>query len=186
MSVDLYQFDNSWYSPGRSWFVRAVWYLMNVLFLKNPLNPSSTLKVVVLSLFGAKIGCGVNLKPSVNIKYPWNLEIGDHTWIGEGAWLDSLDKITIGSHCCISQDAYLCTGNHNWTDPFFGLIVKPITIEDAAWIGTHAIILPGVTVKQNSIVTAGSVVSKDTEPNMIYTGNPAIAVKERIFKSSDL
>jgi len=77
----------------------------------------------------------VVFKPSINVKYPWKLEIGDHSWIGEGAWLDSLAPIRIGSNCCISQGVYFCTGNHDWTDPAFGLIVKPIVIEDGAWVG---------------------------------------------------
>lgn len=186
MAVDLSQFNNSWYSPGRSFFIRLLWYLANAFFFLNPFNPSSCVKVFFLRLFGAKIGKSVVLKQSINVKYPWNIEIGDHTWVGEGVWFDSLACIRIGSNCCISQGVYLCTGNHDWSDTAFGLIVKPITIEDGAWIGAHAIILPGVMVKTNSIITAGSVVSKDTEGNMIYTGNPAIAVKERIFKSSGL
>lgn len=184
--VDLSKFNNNWFNPGRGCVARILWHFTNVLFLQCPLNPFSRLKIIILKLFGAQIGEGVFLKPSINVKYPWNLEIGDQSWIGEGVWIDSLTLIRIGNHCCISQSAYLCTGNHNWSDPSFGLIVKPITIEDGAWIGAHAIVLPGVTVKKNSIVTAGSVVSKDTEPDMIYTGNPAIAVKKRIFKSSDL
>lgn len=55
-----------------------------------------------------------------------------------GAWLDSLAPIRIGSNCCISQGVYFCTGNHDWTDPAFGLIVKPIVIEDGAWVGARA------------------------------------------------
>ena len=78
----------------------------------------------------------------------------------------------------------MCTGNHDWTDPAFGLIVKPIVIEDGAWVGARAIVLPGVTVAAHSIVTAGSVITKDTEPYMIYAGNPAVKVKERKIKMS--
>jgi putative colanic acid biosynthesis acetyltransferase WcaF len=102
--------------------------------------------------------------------------------IGERDWLDSFEKIKIGSHCCISQGAHLCTGNHDWTDPAFGLIVKPITVEDGAWVGARATILPGVTLGRHSILTAGSTISKNTDPNMIYVGNPAQPVKERSGK----
>jgi len=138
--------------------------------------------IYCLKLFGANIGSGVVVKPGINIKYPWNLEIGDHSWIGEGAWLDSLASIKIGKNVCISQGTYFCTGNHDWTDPAFGLIVKPIIIEDGTWIGAQATVLPGVTVASHSIVTAGSVIAKDTEPYMIYAGNPAVKVKERIIR----
>lgn len=181
--VDFAQYDNSWYNPGRGFLIRVLWHLINALFLQNPLNPSSALKVLLLRLFGAKIGQGVVVKPGVNIKYPWNLEIGDHSWIGENAWLDSLAQINIGGSVCISQGTYFCTGNHDWTDPAFGLVVKPIVVEDGAWVGARATVLPGVTIASHSIVAAGSVIGKDTTPYMIYSGNPAAAVKERKIRS---
>ncbi len=185
MLVKLSQYDNSWYQPGRNRLIRGVWYVINSFFLQNSLNPSSKLKSILIRLFGAKVGRGVVLKPSINVKYPWHLEIGDFTWIGEGVWIDSLGKITIGSNCCISQGAYLCTGNHDWADPAFGLIVKPIIVEDGSWIGAGATILPGVTIKTHSIVTVGSVVSRDTEPYVIYSGNPATPVKNRMIENSE-
>ena len=178
-TIDLSRFDNSWYSPGRGYWIRVLWHFVNALFLQSPLNPSSGLKIRLLRLFGAKIGTGVVFKTSVNVKYPWNLTIGNYTWIGEHAWLDSLAPITIGNNACISQGVYFCTGNHDWTDPAFGLVVKPIIIEDCAWVGARATVLPGVTVKSHSIVAAGTVIARDTEPYMIYAGNPAVAVKER-------
>ena len=183
MNTDLSKFNNSWYRPGRGFFVRLLWHFTNALFLQNPLNPSSGLKKVLLRLFGAKIGQGVVLKPSINIKYPWNLEICEHSWIGEGVWLDSLAKISIGNNCCISQGVYFCTGNHDWSDPAFGLVVKPIVIEDGAWVGARATVLPGVTVKSHAIVSAGSVLSKDAEAFTIYVGNPAQPSKERKMRA---
>ncbi len=179
MNVDLSRYDNSWFDPGRRCVLRALWFVANSLVMQNPANPSSSLRSVVLRCFGGRVGPGVIVKPGVNVKYPWHLEIGAHSWVGEDVWLDSLAPIRIGSNVCISQGAYLCTGNHDWSDPAFGLIVKPITVEDGAWIGAKAIICPGVTISTHSVVTAGSVVTKDTEPYMIYAGNPAVAVRRR-------
>ena len=179
MAVDLSRYDNSWYPPGRNRVVRALWYVVNALLLQNPLNPSSGLKVFCLRLFGAKIGVGVNLKPSINVKYPWNLEIGEHSWIGEKVWIDSLATIKVGSNVCISQGAYLCTGNHDWSTPTFGLVVEPVFVEEGAWIGAHVKILPGVTIGNHTVITTGSVVTQSTEPYMVYSGNPSVAVKKR-------
>ena len=165
--------------------MRRLWYLTNALFLLNPLNPSSTLKVMVLRLFGARVGKGVMLKPGINVKYPWHLVLGDHVWIGEGVWLDNLAPITIGSHSCVSQGAYLGTGNHDWRDPAFGLIVKPITLGNGVWVGARVILLPGVTIGTHAVVTAGAVISMDAEPYMIYKGNPAVAVKARTIGGID-
>ena len=180
--VNLSLYDNSTYSVGRGPFLRTLWYFVNILFFQNPLNPSSGLKRRLLTLFGAKIGAGVVLKPSLNIKYPWNLNIGDHAWIGERVWLDSLALITIGANVCISQGAYLCTGSHDSSDIRFRPLIEPIVVEEGAWIGAQAIILPGVTVKTHSVVAAGSVIIRHTEPYLIYTGNQALVVGERIIR----
>ena len=182
MTVNLCKFDNSWYQPGRGFFIRTLWHFINALLLQSHLNPSSSLKIKALRLFGAKIGARVVLKPGINVKYPWNLEIGDYSWIGENAWLDSLAPIKIGKNCCVSQGAYFCTGNHDWTDSAFGLIIKPIVVGEGAWVGARATVLPGVTIAQHSIVAAGSVIVKDTEPFMIYSGNPSVKIKERKIK----
>ena len=77
-------------------------------------------------MFGARIGEGVIIKPSVNIKYPWLLEIGDHSWIGERAWLDCTSPLTIGKHVVISQGVFLCCGMHDWQDPGMGSVIAPI------------------------------------------------------------
>lgn len=175
MRVDLSQYDNTWYHPGRSFPIRTLWYFCNALFLLNPLNPSSSLKITLLRLFGARIGRGVVIKPGINVKYPWHLAIGDHSWIGEGVWLDCLEKIEIGSNVCISQGAYLCTGNHDWNDSAFKLIIKPINVDDGAWIGAKTTILPGAKIASHSIACAGAVIANLTEPHTIYSGNPACA-----------
>jgi putative colanic acid biosynthesis acetyltransferase WcaF len=181
-TVDLSRFDNSWYNPGRGCLCRALWHCANALLVQNLFNPSSRIRAILLRLFGAAIGSGVILKPGVNIKYPWNVQIGDHSWVGEKAWLDSLGSIKIGASVCISQGAYLCTGNHDWADPAFGLIVKGIVVEDGAWIGARATILPGVVIASHSIVCAGAVLARSTEAYTVYAGNPAVAVRERVVK----
>ena len=88
-SVSIKDYDNSWYRPGGA-VKRLLWYFVNVLFFLNPFNPFSGIKVRLLRLFGAQVGVGVNIKPNVNIKYPWLLEIGDYSWIGENVWIDNL------------------------------------------------------------------------------------------------
>lgn len=137
------------------------------------------LKVAILKLFGSKIGKGVIIKPGVNIKYPWLLTIGDYSWIGEDVWIDNLAQVTIGLNCCISQGALLLCGNHNFRSESFDLIVKPITIEDGAWVGAKSVVCPGVTVKEDAIITVGSVVTKSLDAATIYQGNPAVSKRKR-------
>lgn len=147
----------------------------------NPLNPFSGLKVMLLRLFGARVGKGVVIKPNVNIKYPWLLEIGDHTWIGERAWIDNLAQVKIGKNCCISQGAMLLCGNHNYKKSTFDLIVKPITLEDGAWVGALSVVCPGVTIKSHAILTVQSVAAETLEPFALYKGNPAVRIRERVI-----
>ena len=70
-------------------------------------------------MFGAKIGNGVILKPKIFIKFPWKLEIGNNTWIGEKVWIDNIETVSIGDDCCVSQGVYFCTGNHDFKKETF-------------------------------------------------------------------
>ena len=136
----------------------------------------------MLKLFGAKIGKGVVIKPSVNIKYPWKLSIGDHTWIGENVWIDNLGEVKIGANACISQGAMLLCGNHNYKKVAFDLIVGNIELEDGVWIGAHSVVCPGVKCKSHSLLAVKSVATKNLEAWKIYQGNPAIVVRDREIK----
>lgn len=182
MKTDLSRYDNSWYNPGGGTLKRILWYFTNVLFFINPLNPSSGIKVRLLRMFGAQIGKGVVIKPSVNIKYPWNLFIGNYSWIGENVWIDNLVQVTIGANVCISQGAMLLCGNHNYKKSTFDLMVKPIIIEDGVWIGAQTTVCPGVKAHSHSVLCVGSVASKDLDAFSIYRGNPAEFIKTREVK----
>ena len=159
----------------------VTWYFINAFFLNCSWNPSSWLRVRLLRIFGANIGRGVVIKPLVNIKYPWNLTVGDYTWIGENVWIDNLVQVTIGSNVCISQGAMLLCGNHNYKLPTFDLIVKPIVIENGAWVGAKSTVCLGVTMFSHSVLAVGSVASKDLESYSVYRGNPATFVTKRII-----
>ena len=181
-TVDLSGFKNSWYQPGASRIKIICWLLFNAVFLQNSMNLSSSLKIFLLRIFGAKIGKNVLIKQSVNIKYPWNLSVGNNVWMGEKVWIDNLAKITIEANVCISQGAFLLTGNHDYKKPSFDLIVKEIKLEQGVWIGAKATVCPGVICKSHSVLSVGSVATDDLEPYSIYQGNPAVKVKERVIE----
>ena len=183
-AVSLAAFHNEWYTPGRSRVVRAAWFFAGLPLLRSTWLPFGSLRAALLRLFGAQLGRGLVIKPGVRIKYPWLFEAGDDCWIGEDAWIDNLAPVRLGSNVCISQGAYLCTGNHDWSDPAFGLVVKPIEIGDGAWIGAKAVIAPGAGAAEGAVVAAGSVVTRHVPAFEVHAGNPAVFLRKRVIRPS--
>ncbi len=179
MKTDLSKYNINWYSPG-SKLIRFLWFVVNVIFIQNKLNPFNFLKVILLRVFGAKIGRGVIVKPGVNIKYPWKLEIGNYVWIGEDVWIDNLDDVVIGNNVCISQGVMLLSGNHNYKKSTFDLIIGKIKLKDGVWIGAKSIVTQNVVCDNHSVLTVNSVASSNLESYSVYSGNPAKKVRNRI------
>src|ERR1044072_2865282 len=143
MKSPVKQVNNALYKStidiGAGKIKQIVWYFVNIIFFKNSFNVISSIKVSLLKMFGAKIGKGVVIKPVVNIKYPWKLQIGDHSWIGEEVWVDNLSEVIIGKSVSLSKGALLRTGSHAHTRTTFDFISYPINLEDGVWIGARAV-----------------------------------------------
>jgi putative colanic acid biosynthesis acetyltransferase WcaF len=135
-------------------------------------------------LFGASIGRDVVIHSEVVVKYPWHLQVGNNCWIGERVWIDNLTSVTLGSDVCLSQGAYICTGNHDWCDSTFGLIVCPVEIQRGAWAGAKSVLLPGVTLAEGAVASAGSVVARTIPAWEIHGGNPASFLRAREIRNS--
>ena len=175
--------DNSSYSTtiaiGASLPKQIAWYFVNIIFFKNSFNILSSWKVTLLKVFGARLGKGVVIKPSVNIKFPWKLQIGDHSWIGEDVWIDNLSDVIIGNNVTLSQGCLLLTGSHDHASTRFEFLAFPIVLEDGVWIGARAVVGGGVTCRSHSILGINSVAEKELEAYTIYKGNPAVPVMTR-------
>ena len=112
-AVDLGSFDNSWYRPGRSSWIQGAWFLIGLPLLRCSIISSSAFRVLLLRAFGARIGCrGRDQARSASGVHPWQFCAGDQCWIGEDCWIDNLAPVEFGNNVCVSQGAYLCTGNH--------------------------------------------------------------------------
>jgi maltose O-acetyltransferase len=105
--------------------------------------------------------------------------IGRNTRINRNCTLDLRSGLTIGDNVNIAPEVMLLTASHDINDPLFRDVNRPISIEDNVFIGTRAMILPGVTVGRGAVVTAGSVVSADVPPLTIVAGFPARRVGTR-------
>lgn len=158
---------------------RAVWMLLGKPIFRISFHNWYGFRARMLRLFGARIGTGVAIRPTVNIEVPWMVEIDDDATIGDYAIIYSLGKVTIGKRSIVSQYAHLCAGTHDYADHAFKLIRSPVSVGSDVWIGTDAFIGPGVYIGDLTVVGARSSVYKDLPPKMVCVGNPAKAIKER-------
>ncbi|SDT19713.1 putative colanic acid biosynthesis acetyltransferase WcaF [Maribacter dokdonensis] len=157
---------------GASKLKEMLWYLTKVLFFLSALPYPSKFKVWLLKLFGAKVGTGIIIKPRVNIHFPWKLEIGNHVWIGEEAFLLNFEQIKIGDNVCISQRSFLCGGNHDYRIPSMPYRNGPIELKDGCWVGANCFVGPNVVVGFDSVLTVGSIIVASIEPNKVITQRP--------------
>ena len=157
---------------------RVLWAFALPLFRFSP-RPCFGWRRFLLRCFGAKIGQSVHVYPSARIYFPWNLEAGDESAIGEQVFIYNLGRVTLGQRVTISHRAHLCAGTHDHTRPDFPLLRPPIVIGSDAWICADAFVGPGVTVGEGAIVGARAVAMKDVKPRSIVVGNPARESKKR-------
>jgi putative colanic acid biosynthesis acetyltransferase WcaF len=110
---------------------------------------------------------------------PERIVIGEHTVIGDSAFLDGRSGLTMGQNVNLGSHVTVYTRQHDIDAPDFAEVGAPVRIEDYAYIGSHSIILPGVTVGRGGVVAAGSVVTKDVAPYTLVGGAPARFIRER-------
>jgi len=166
--VRLNQFDSSLgLDRGAGKLKEVIWYLFKMFFFLSAFPFPSFMKVYLLRMFGAKVGENVNIKPRVNIHFPWKLEIGNDVWIGEEVFILNFEKITIGNNVCISQRTFICGGNHDYRLPSMPFRNGPIILNDGCWIGACCFIGPNVTVGVDSVLTVGSIVTSDVKSNLV-------------------
>lgn len=163
------------------WVVIA-WAVAELLFVTNPWQISSSLRVLVLRAFGSKIGRGVIFRPRTRVKFPWKLEIGDRSWIGEGVWFHNQTRITIGADVVISQETFLTTGSHRHRADM-ALITRPIIVEDGAWITSRCVVLGGAHVGRSALAQPMTLLKGAIAPNVVVMGHDCKVVGQRFSLS---
>lgn len=167
---------------GRSAFVTQLWWLVQgTLFGLSPQFMFGWRRWL-LKLFGAKIGRGVLIRPSVKVTYPWKVRIGDSAWIGDNVVLYSLGEIEIGDNAVVSQRSYLCSASHDYTQTDFPIYDQKICIGAQAWLATDVFVAPGVSIGAGAVVGARSSVFHDLPAMTVCIGTPAKFIKTRNFK----
>jgi putative colanic acid biosynthesis acetyltransferase WcaF len=173
-------FQASQYKIGASKLKQILWYFTDLAIYRSRIMPYSVILVYILRIYGAQIGKNVRIKPGIHIKFPWKLKIGNNCWLAD-CYIENLDNVVIGDHVCVSQQAMLITGSHNYRITSFDLVIKPIVLEDGVWIGARAIVCPGIKIGSHAVLTLGSIATINVESYSIYQGNPAVKKKKRII-----
>ncbi len=158
---------------------RLFWSILQNTLYRYSFHTFSRWRAFLLRLFGAKVGHRCTIRRTSKVYYPWLLEMGDLSCLGDHSEVYNLGRIVIGQRVSLSQYAYLCAGTHDYTRVDMPLVTKPITIGDDAWICAKAFVGPGVTVGAGAIVAACAVAVKDVPAWTIVAGNPARPVKPR-------
>jgi putative colanic acid biosynthesis acetyltransferase WcaF len=164
---------------GRSRFVFAAWYFIKIVFFLSSIPWPAELRSWLLRCFGAKIGKKVYWKPRINIHIPWNLTMGDYIWVGEETCIINHAPITIGSHCCLSQRSFLCSGNHDYRSADMQYRHAPIVLMDGVWIMACAFVGPGVEIGTDAVVAACALANRSLEGGWVYVGQPCVPVRKR-------
>ena len=157
----------------RVWEVaRAMLFLSSPWFARRWRNR-------VFQLFGGKSSADVSLARKCRLDFPWKIEIGEFSHVGDYVLIRGGGGVHIGKNVCISEDTKILTSSHDVASPTFDLVRRPVFINDSVWIAMSAIILPGVTIGEGAVVAAGAVVTKDVEPWTVVAGNPAREIRKR-------
>lgn len=136
-------------------------------------KPLNRWRVMWLKIFGAKIYGKPFVHQRARIQIPWNLTMHDHACLGDGAVAYTLGEIEIMEDATVAQEAYLCTGDHDFDKRERPLKTGKIFIGKSAFIGARAFVLPGISIGAGSIVGACAVVTKNVLSGEYVVGNPA-------------
>ena len=136
-------------------------------------------RLLILKIFGAKIDMTANIYSSAKIWMPSHLIMKRYSCIAESVRCYNVGVISIAEHATVSQGAYLCTASHDIESQGHELIIRPIKIENNAWVASDAFVGMGVTIGEGAVVGARAAVFKDVEPWTVVGGNPAKPIKKR-------
>ncbi|TYC51810.1 colanic acid biosynthesis acetyltransferase WcaF [Zoogloea oleivorans] len=167
---------------GRSALIVQLWWFVQATLFRWSPQFAYGFRRALLRFFGADIGLGVIVRPSVTITYPWKVTIGDHAWVGDDVVLYSLGEISIGKNSVVSQRSYICAGDHDYSNPKFPIRALPVVIGPQNWIATDVFVAPGVSIGAGNVVGARSSVFSDLPDGMVCLGSPCRPIKPRVVK----
>jgi putative colanic acid biosynthesis acetyltransferase WcaF len=125
------------------------------------------------------MGPDCHFYPGSKVHSPWNLVCADSVAAADGVEIYNPAPMHFGSHCILSQGAYLCGATHDFDDPAFPLLAFEMHFGPYSWICARASVAPGVQVAEGAVLGLASVATRNLEPWTVYAGAPAIRIKDR-------
>ncbi|HEY3772097.1 MAG TPA: hypothetical protein VGL69_03820 [Solirubrobacteraceae bacterium] len=141
--------------------------------------PSRRLRMAFYRWSGMRTGDRVVIHRGLEFRKPDEITIGDGTIVGFDCILDGRGRLELGRNVNLSSEVAIWTMQHDLRDPDFGVVSRPVVVEDHAWLSFRCTVLPGVTIGEGAVVAAGAVVAKDVPPYAVMAGLPAVQVGER-------
>lgn len=182
--TDLRKSNIDW--PFKAKVCRLFWnFCWLFLFSITPKRLGNSWRIFLLRFFGTRIHGEALILPSCRILQPWKLELYDGVAIGADVNIYNYDHVVIGAMSVVSQDSYLCTGSHDYTDYTMPLIWAPITIGSECWLAAGVFVSPGVSISNGTVIGARSVVTKDMPAWTVCAGNPCKPIKPRVLKANE-
>ncbi|NJL77428.1 MAG: sugar O-acetyltransferase [Saprospiraceae bacterium] len=138
------------------------------------------IKTEILTELLGSIGTGISIEHNFHCDLGYNIHVGENFYAGFNCTILDMAEVRVGDNCLIAPNVGIYTAGHNINpiDRHITGFAKPISIGNNVWIGGHCIIVGGVKIGNNSIIAAGSVVTKDVPENTIFAGNPAKKLKD--------
>lgn len=162
-------------------FLSGLFYLVSGIVMWIPFY---AIRTGFVRLFINNLGKGTAIRRNVEMRSFKNISIGKHTTINKYTLLDGRGgALEIGDCVDVAQEVQIWTLQHDYNSPAYQAVGKPVRIGDYVWVGTRAIILPGVTIGRGAVIAAGAVVTRDVDEYTIVGGVPA---KKIGIRSKDL
>jgi putative colanic acid biosynthesis acetyltransferase WcaF len=182
IAVQVHRTSSRYASP---WPLRErirllLWTVVWPLFCGWTPKPLNAWRLIWLRVFGCKIDGKPFVHQRARIHIPWHVTLHDRCCVGDRANLYSLGEIELGLRCVVAQEAYLCAGTHDFSDPKLPLVTAKISVGTDALVCARAFIRPGVRIGEGAIVGACAVVTRHVSAWTVNAGNPSKVITTRV------
>lgn len=161
-----------------------LWDLVWFVFCSWTPKPLNAWRLFWLRVFGCKQYGKPFVHQRARIDAPWRLTLHDRACLGDRAHAYCLDEIVLGARCTVAQEAYLCTGTHDFSDPNLSLQTAQVIVSEDAYLGARSFIMPGVVIGAGAVIGACSLVTHDMPEWTICFGHPCQPVRPRHVKQA--